>query len=1144
LTGVFKRVARKLRESPYWPKWKSFAKAFGTLYQDQAQFTFSESEPWTFFEFAPLKVVVAGLNSTMAESHLETDHYGACGEDQYRWFAQRLEAYKDNGWLRIAAVHHNPHRGAVEDDENLRDVEDLRVRLLDQVNLMLHGHTHNGRWETLQNVPVLATGSAALKQEVRPANEIPNQYQIVRVHRDGFIRYCRAYDPARKKWIGDNRASRDGNTWIDDQRNPFENVDGTFGLPDARAPNERDIEDIRVHDAQPQYNRDDLLARLQKLKALKLPDATNLSITEHQDHTLRYLRASFSRSSLTPMHLVGSCDGEWHPETWQRFLELRQRGEVEVAEFVVGRGSIPDEAWVQAKAQRVEIYTFLQYQGLIDFKSYLERQIQRLDRDERYRTDWYVEQRLEQRNVFGWRNVRNPQGNTGEDWKALDAIEAWMEQPDGVLVLVLAEFGSGKSFMLRQLARRLHNTHITPVFVDLSQLEKGLGFDELIAQHLAREGVLRVDLSAFHDMLEQGRIALLFDGFDELVTRTTYARANVYLDMIINAAQGKARVVLTSRTEHFMNDQQVLQAFGERIKQVTSNKIVRIIRFSDDDILEYLTKRLGDPQRATQRFALIKEVKDLLGLSHNPRMLGFIADLNETELEEARNGNGEITEASLYHKIVDRWLEYEVLRRNVPGAPPPVRKDDLWKVVRRLASAIWEQPNHQIGLEALQGVVRECIQEFTILDLTTDDMTFQTGSGTLLIRDEEGQFSFVHRSILEYLLADTISTELQSGTSPHTLETGKVSELMARFVVTLAGLERVNAWAVFNPHNNDITANNVLELRKRLAAISWTKGSEAVQEMVVQDYSGKNLAGQDFTGQDLRQAQFSNATIPNTSFSDADLREAIFDNADLRRANFSRAKLEGARFRDADLSLTKFVGSSLDSQSLDDAKSTFGVANQVNPQVIRPEWFGICGSITALKWLHPNVCVVGTGTGQIYLIDPFAMSLIRSLEGHATWVGNMGCSQDGKVIVSGSLDGKIYAWETESGSLILDLDAPKGIRTVLCNFDGSLLIAAGVNKKIYVWKTSSGQLESTLIGSKGEITCISISSNQQQIVAGDFEGTVRIWNMRTGEMIKVLDGDRKSIRAIKFYNGRIIAGTEGGLLIIWDTNLSSYWTEV
>ncbi|MGH4018226.1 MAG: trypsin-like peptidase domain-containing protein [Pseudonocardiaceae bacterium] len=110
---------------PYWPKWRHLVAAFEQFYDGVDGVSFTPDEPWTLFEMPDLAVVVAGLNSTMAETHRDADHYGWVGEHQLRWFADRLARYRDQGWLRLAAVHHNAVRGATADDENLRDADDL-----------------------------------------------------------------------------------------------------------------------------------------------------------------------------------------------------------------------------------------------------------------------------------------------------------------------------------------------------------------------------------------------------------------------------------------------------------------------------------------------------------------------------------------------------------------------------------------------------------------------------------------------------------------------------------------------------------------------------------------------------------------------------------------------------------------------------------------------------------------------------------------------------------------------------------------------------------------------------------------------------------------------------------------------------------
>jgi 3',5'-cyclic AMP phosphodiesterase CpdA len=183
--------------APFWPKWKQFKGMFDRFYDGEDAIAFDVDQPWTLFELPDLRLVVAGLNSTMAESHRGEDHYGRVGEAQLRWFAERLRAFQEQGWLRVGVLHHNVVRGAVDDDENLRDADDLERILAPRLNLVLHGHTHNAKRHRLgDGLLVLSTGSAAVTRDARPA-EVPNQYQLVRVTPTGSSAGPAATSPTR-----------------------------------------------------------------------------------------------------------------------------------------------------------------------------------------------------------------------------------------------------------------------------------------------------------------------------------------------------------------------------------------------------------------------------------------------------------------------------------------------------------------------------------------------------------------------------------------------------------------------------------------------------------------------------------------------------------------------------------------------------------------------------------------------------------------------------------------------------------------------------------------------------------------------------------------------------------------------------------
>lgn len=207
---------------PYWPKLRHYAAMFAEFYAGEPDITFTEEAPYSLFEYPELGVVVAGLNSTLADSHRAEDHYGFLGEPQLRDFAGKLRQAADQGLLRIGAVHHHPIYP--EGDAAKQDLRDLKRILGSLLNLVVHGHIHEDELHWLDSTtPILGVGSAGVKAPQRP-EEVPNQYQWIRVSA-GQIEYgSRAYVPDQKRWVDDLRPDRDGAHWWQRRAVAFDRV--------------------------------------------------------------------------------------------------------------------------------------------------------------------------------------------------------------------------------------------------------------------------------------------------------------------------------------------------------------------------------------------------------------------------------------------------------------------------------------------------------------------------------------------------------------------------------------------------------------------------------------------------------------------------------------------------------------------------------------------------------------------------------------------------------------------------------------------------------------------------------------------------------------------------------------------------------
>jgi 3',5'-cyclic AMP phosphodiesterase CpdA len=694
---------------PFWPKWEDYAEMFKNFYGGPTP-GFTVAEPWTWYEIPDLKVAVAGLNSTISEIHNipETDpkydeliksgaygHFGRIGEEQLRWFAGKLKPIKERGTFRIGVVHHNVLRGAVDDDENLRDADRLGQFLGGSLNLLLHGHTHDSKIRWLNpNLPVLSTGSAALLNMALPEN-VPNQYQVVRIWPDRLERWTRRFEPDQKHWVGDTRCSDDGNSWHVVHPVAFVSVQDTFPTrPRPRTPNRRrpggrskpsqedqpDPRDFADRDrlrAEPGYSSR-WIARVAEVCRLRDKHVTDVREMEAGDPPMKYLLVTTSDEMSVQQYPLGVFERPVTAADLAQFVravvQTYRAADPRLNSTIVYAGEqVSPGLKASAKREGVRLFSLIEYQGLMDLGDYSKRQMLRIEADPIYPRSLYVPQRMTYRIGVGASVLpENPSGDV------LDTVAGWLTDEDGRFVLVLANFGHGKTFLLRELTRRL--TELPggpiPILIEMRALQRARTLDELIAQHLVAAGEETFDTKKFRYMLEKGRVALLFDGFDELAQRVSYASATDHFDTLLQAAAGQAKVIVTSRTHHFESDDQVRTALLQKAEFVPGLRLCHLKSFDEGQIRAFLDNLLGDPQQAEERFRLIHDVKDLLGLSETPRMLSFIAELPADQLREARDRLGKITSAELYRLLLRRWLEFDVERDQPKGAAPTLTAAD------------------------------------------------------------------------------------------------------------------------------------------------------------------------------------------------------------------------------------------------------------------------------------------------------------------------------------------------------------------------------------------------------------------------------------------------------------------------------------
>ncbi|WP_437785946.1 pentapeptide repeat-containing protein [Sorangium sp. So ce1097] len=866
---------------------------------------------------------------------------------------------------------------------------------------------------------------------------------------------------------------------------------------------------------------DDFLSRVERVCRLREPEGVEIEWFDAPLPFGCYLRVSVNEGGIVRIAPLAALESGMSTEAVSAFLEsidasYRREDPGLVSTLVYGGEPAPEELVRYASARRVRLVRFLEYQGLIDFRGYLAWQNAKLERDPTYPPALYVDQRIAL--TVGQEEVLRE--------RALDAFAELLDSEHSRFVLVLGDFGTGKTFLLHELARRMGKAGgpLTPVLIEMRALEKARDLNALIAQHLALAGLGKIDLPAFRHMLAEGRIALLFDGFDELAFRVTYDRAVEHFDTLIQAAQGKAaKVVVTSRSQHFISAQQVRSALAEKAALLPGYRLARLQPFTGAQIHRFLVNRLGGEEAADARVRLLADVKDLLGLSANPRMLGFIADIEEAQLRRAKAGDGEITSAGLYRLLLDRWLVWEYERAHPRGAQPGLSVAQRWRAVTELATRLWQRTEQSVNIRELPAELIAALQALGRHELDVDVTRHQIGSGTLLVWDDQENFRFIHQSVLEWLVAREAAEEVQRSGAAAALAQREVSDLMADFFGALAGREAAARWAreALGGALGAVAAGNALRIDGRMGLGVRERMNLAGADLRGQDLSGKDLRGCDLSGADLRQAKLvgadlSGARMAGALLDGADLSGAALSGADLTGATAALARLVGADLTGAKLAAVKLRGAKLVGArgARFDGCDTFGAAM---PEAARFEPTWVQASRCNAVAISPDGSLLASGhSGWITVWELATGNALRILNGHSEWVTSVAFSPDGDTLASGSEDCDVRLWDVSTGNALCAL---KGhwdhITSVAFSPDGEMLASGSRDHSIRLWHVSTCAEARVLKGNAG-VTSVAFSARGDTLASGSFDGTVRLWQVSTGETLHMFHGHELWVTSVAF----------------------------
>ncbi len=141
-----------------------------------------------------------------------------------------------------------------------------------------------------------------------------------------------------------------------------------------------------------------------------------------------------------------------------------------------------------------------------------------------------------------------------------------------------------------------------------------------------------------------------------------------------------------------------------------------------------------------------------------------------------------------------------------------------------------------------------------------------------------------------------------------------------------------------------------------------------------------------------------------------------------------------------------------------------------------------------------------------------ATDRLATPDAHSGGVGALAFRPDGKTLISGSDDRTVRVWDLATGRQTRVLPHTGWIRSLCLSTDG-LLVAAGESYpgwgSVRLWNLKSGELIRAWFADRAILRGVRLSRNDKSVIAALSDGSVRLWDNRTGGNQPVPNGGKR-----------------------------------